>query len=96
MVVEHQPLDLRADNAVQIQMLPLEVVYNPAVIKNVLSFVETDNELVALRAVAASTIEGITSQTRLGLEFAIEEHKTLDLMVGISAPIFIFPEKYKT
>ncbi|KAJ3227354.1 hypothetical protein HK099_002420 [Clydaea vesicula] len=100
MVAELKPLDERADNAVQIRMLPLEVVYNPAAIKSLVSFftppsdneIESGTQFTTLKAAAQNTFQGITNQTRLGLEYAIEEHKTLDLKVDIDAPVFIFPE----
>lgn len=100
---EHQPLDERADNCINIRMLPLQVVYNPVAIKSIISFFTvpaskssafSDGQISALRAAAMGTFQGITTQTRLGLEHAIEDHKTLDLKVDIDAPIFIFPERY--
>lgn len=35
---DHNPLDGRADDAVSITMLPLEVIYNPLAINNLVSF----------------------------------------------------------
>jgi vacuolar protein sorting-associated protein 13A/C len=46
------------------------------------------------KAVAEGALQGVTSQSKAGLLFAIEEHKTLDLSVEADAPIFIIPLKY--
>lgn len=103
MRVEIKPLDDRADSAVEVKMLPLEVVYNPDAIKALISFFNNPysnydsvtfggGELSAIKA-AKDTIQDITSQTRLSLEHAIQEHSTLALKIDVDAPIFIFPEK---
>lgn len=84
-------------------MLPLEVVFNPVAIRSILAFFSmpkedkvlfTDGQLSALRMAAMGTFQGLSTQTRMGLESAIDEHSTLDLLVDIDAPIFVFPEKY--
>jgi hypothetical protein len=41
-----------------------------------------------------SLSSGLQGMTKAGLKFAIEEHKTMNMLVDIEAPIFIFPEKY--
>ena len=41
---------------------------------------------------AGATVEGIRQQTRAGLEFALEEHKTLNAQLDIQAPLIIIPE----
>ncbi|KAJ3291062.1 hypothetical protein HK104_006345 [Borealophlyctis nickersoniae] len=96
MEVEQNPLDERADNAVTIRMLPLEVIYNPIAISSLLEFFARQSMDSAtystIQAVAQDTFQGLTAQTRAGLEYALEEHKTLDLKVDMDAPIFIFPE----
>ena len=50
--------------------------------------------LYTIQAYAQEKISSIAQQTRAGLNYAIEQHKTLELVVDISAPIFIFPERY--
>ncbi|KAJ3092913.1 hypothetical protein HK102_000456 [Quaeritorhiza haematococci] len=96
MRVEHNPLNDQSDNSVWIRMLPLEVVYNPVAINEIVGFFTPPREeyetLSTLKAVAQNTFQGLRSQTRAGLEYAIEEHKTLDLKIDVDAPIFVFPE----
>ncbi|TPX68863.1 hypothetical protein SpCBS45565_g02841 [Spizellomyces sp. 'palustris'] len=96
MQVEHNPLDGRADDAVSIVMLPLQVVYNPVAINTLVAFFTpppSEFDMVStIQAVAQDTFEGLTAQTRAGLAYALEEHKTLDLKVDFAAPIFVLPQ----
>ncbi|KAJ2960621.1 hypothetical protein NQZ79_g4034 [Umbelopsis isabellina] len=93
---EHKPLDGRADNALSLKMHHIEIVYNPAIIGEVVSFFKPPesrmDSINALIEVAGDTLEGIRKQTRAGLEFAVEQHTTLDLRVDMDAPIIAIPE----
>lgn len=95
---DHKPLDGHADNALQIKMLPLKVVVNPPTLQALFDFFRPpQDEALAvdqLQAAAQGALSDVTSQTKAGILFAIEEHKTLDLKLQIDAPIFIFPSKY--
>jgi len=44
--------------------------------------------------VASETLEGLRKDTRAGLEYALQTHKTIDLQVDINAPVIIIPEEY--
>lgn len=50
--------------------------------------------LYTIQAYAQEKISSIAQQTKAGLNYAIEQHKTLEVLIDISAPIFIFPERY--
>jgi len=93
---EHKPLDRRADNGLSLKMHHIEIIYNPAIIKEVITFFTPPesrmDSINALIEVAGDTLEGIRQQTRAGLEFAIEQHTTLDLRVDMDAPIIAIPE----
>ena len=39
-------------------------------------------------------MEGIQKETRAGLEYALEKHKTVDLRLDMHAPIIIIPERF--
>lgn len=97
MNLENSPLDERADNAVSIKMLPLKVVVIPRILSMIFDFFkppkEDQDSLYQLQAAAQDAFQGVTSQTRAGLMFAIEEHKTLDLSIEADAPIFILPSE---
>lgn len=46
----------------------------------------------ALMESASATVEGLRQQTRAGLEFALEEHKTVNAKLDLQAPLIIIPE----
>ena len=43
--------------------------------------------------VASQTLEGLRKETRAGLEYALQKHKTLDVQMDLNAPIIIIPEE---
>ncbi|CAO0798122.1 unnamed protein product [Mucor circinelloides] len=95
-VFEKKPLSNKADNAFSLKMRHLEIIYSPVVIAGIIKFFKPPSSKMesvnALIAVAGDTLEGFKTQTRAGLEFALETHTTLDLNVDMDAPIIIIPE----
>lgn len=49
---------------------------------------------IILKSAASQTLEGISKETRAGLEFALQNHKTIDIQMDLNAPVIIIPEKY--
>ena len=96
LVFEQNPLDGSADSSVMMKLKSIEVIYNPKFIVEVAKFFkppETHMESIgALMETAGATVEGIRQQTRAGLEFALEEHKTVNANLDIQAPLIIIPE----
>ncbi|KAI9253785.1 hypothetical protein BDA99DRAFT_443164 [Phascolomyces articulosus] len=95
-VFEHKPLDGRADNGVALVMRNIDIVYNPLIIREVISFFtppETSADSInALIEIAGDTFEDIKNQTRVNLEYALEQHTTFDLKVDMDAPVIVIPE----
>ena len=95
-VFEQNPLDESADSAITAKLKSLEVVYNPQFVVEVAKFFKPPERhmesIGALLETAGATVEGIRQQTRAGLEFALEEHKTLNANLDIQAPLIIIPE----
>ncbi|WFD42049.1 Vacuolar protein sorting-associated protein 13 [Malassezia psittaci] len=93
---ERNPLDGRADNALSLTMRSMEIVYHRSYIESIIRFFkppENELELIgALLDVASETLEGIRKETRIGLESALENHKTLDVALDVQAPIIVLPE----
>ena len=93
---EHNPLDGRADNALSLTMRSMEIVYHRSYIESIVRFFkppENELELIgALLDVASETLEGIRKETRMGLENALENHKTIDVALDVQAPIIVLPE----
>ncbi|KAF2136708.1 uncharacterized protein K452DRAFT_322218 [Aplosporella prunicola CBS 121167] len=93
---ENNPLDGRADTALTVKLKGMEVVYNPKFIVEVAKFFKPPERhmesIGALMETAGATVEGIRQQTRAGLEFALEEHKTIDAQLDLQAPLIIVPD----
>ena len=96
LVFEQNPLDESADSALTMKVKSIEVIYNPQFIVEVAKFFKPPERhmesIGALLETAGATVEGIREQTRAGLEFALEEHKTLNANLDIQAPLIIIPE----
>lgn len=96
LIFEQNPLDGSADSAVTVKLKSIEVIYNPQFIVQVAKFFQPPERhmesIGALLETAGATVEGLRQQTRAGLEFALEEHKTLNANLDIQAPLIIIPE----
>ncbi|KAK4052926.1 Vacuolar protein sorting-associated protein 13 [Microbotryomycetes sp. JL221] len=97
---EHKPLDERADDALSVKLRHMEIIYSRGYVEAVARFFkppESQLESVgALIDVASSTLEGIRKETRAGLEYALAQHKTVDVHLDLNAPIIIVPESMTT
>lgn len=93
---EQNPLDQSADSAVTIKMRSMEIIYNPRFIEEIYRFFKPPERhmesIGALMESASATVEGLRQQTRAGLEFALEEHKTVNAKLDLQAPLIIIPE----
>ncbi|KAI0275069.1 vacuolar protein sorting-associated protein 13 [Gloeopeniophorella convolvens] len=90
---ENNPLDERADTALTIRMRHMEIVYHKGYIEAIYKFFKPPPDRLesveALLSVASETIEGFRKETRAGLEYALQAHKTIDVQVDMNAPIII-------
>ncbi|KAH7930968.1 vacuolar protein sorting-associated protein 13 [Leucogyrophana mollusca] len=97
---ESNPLDDRADTALTARMRHMEIIYHRGYLEAIWKFFkppESQLESVeALLNVASQTLEGLRKETRAGLEYALQTHKTIDLQVDMNAPIIIIPEDITT
>ncbi len=96
LVFENNPLDESADTKVMLKLKSLEFIHNPKFVVEIAKFFKPPERhmesIGALLETAGATVEEIRQQTRAGLEFALEEHKTINANLDIQAPIFIIPE----
>jgi vacuolar protein sorting-associated protein 13A/C len=94
--LEQNPLDNHADTAVVVKLKAMEIIYNPNFIVQVTKFFKPPEKhmdsIGALMETAGSTVEGLRQQTRAGLEFALTEHKTIDVQLDLQAPLIIVPD----
>ncbi|ROW17215.1 hypothetical protein VPNG_01341 [Cytospora leucostoma] len=98
--LEQNPLDGQGDLAVKAKLKPLEIVWNPNVVVGVVDFFRPPERhmesITALMETAGATVEDLRQQTRAGLEFALEEHKTINAVLDLQAPLIIIPESITT
>lgn len=96
LLFENKPLDESADTKVFLKLKSLEFIHNPKFVVEIAKFFKPPERQMesigALLQTAGATVEEIRQQTRAGLEFALEEHKTINANFDIQAPIFIIPE----
>ncbi|KAL7624686.1 Vacuolar protein sorting-associated protein 13 [Parahypoxylon ruwenzoriense] len=98
--VEQNPLDGEGDFAVTAKLKPLEIVWNPNFVVGIVDFFKPPERhmesITALMETAGATVEGLRQQTRAGLQFALEEHKTINAKLDLQAPLIIIPQSIKT
>lgn len=96
MTFENNPLDGSADTALKLKLKAMEIIYNPIFITEVVKFFRPPERhmesIGALMETAGATVEGIRQQTRAGLEFALQEHKTINAQLDLHAPLIIVPD----
>ncbi|GJJ09687.1 hypothetical protein Clacol_003911 [Clathrus columnatus] len=93
---ESRPLDERADSALTLRLRYMEIIYHKGYVEAIYNFFrppESQLESVdALLGAASQTLEGLRQETRAGLEYALNSHKTIDVKMDMQAPIIIIPE----
>ncbi|PFH54473.1 hypothetical protein AMATHDRAFT_72271 [Amanita thiersii Skay4041] len=98
--LEHNPLDERADNALTVRMQHMEVIYHKGYVEAIYKFFKPPasqlESVEALLNVASQTLEGLRKETRAGLEYALQMHKTIDVQMDLHAPLIIVPEDVTT
>lgn len=93
---ESNPLDERADTGLAVRMRYMEIFYHKGYIEEVMRFLKPPasqlESVTALLDAASERLEGLRKETRAGLEYAVQNRKTIDMQVDIKAPIIIIPE----
>lgn len=95
MSFESNPLDDIADSNLFIKMKSITVFYNTLFFENVMRFFHPPKihleTLSAILNAANATVEELRDQTRIGLEYALQEHKTVNLKLDMQAPLIVMP-----
>ncbi|RKF58530.1 Vacuolar protein sorting-associated protein 13 [Erysiphe neolycopersici] len=93
---EKNPLDGKSDMALIGKLKPLEIIWNSQFLVGIVEFFRPpERHMESIEAFiesAGATVESFRKQTRAGLEFALEEHKTLNAILDLQAPLVIIPE----
>ncbi|EGW35577.1 uncharacterized protein SPAPADRAFT_131526 [Spathaspora passalidarum NRRL Y-27907] len=92
---ENNPLDNSADSTLLGKLKSMTIFYNPKFIEEIINFFTPPkihlDTVGAIMNAAEATVEGLTSQTRIGLQYALEEHKTINVKLDLQAPLMIMP-----
>lgn len=92
---ESNPLDKSADSKLLAKLKSMTVFYNAFFSEEVIKFFQPPkvhlDTIGAIMNAAEATVEGLTTQTRLGLQYALEEHKTINVQLDLQAPLIILP-----
>lgn len=92
---EQNPPDGEADSNLFIQMKSITVFYNAFFIENIFKFFKPpkaqSETLGALLNAARASVDEFRDLTRIGLEYALQVHKTLNVKMDIQAPLIVVP-----
>lgn len=92
---ESNPLDGNADSNLFIKMKSITIFYNTAFLENIARFFRPPKihleTIGAIITAAGATVEEIRDQTRIGLEYALQQHKTVNMKLDMQAPLIIIP-----
>ncbi|ANB14494.1 membrane morphogenesis protein VPS13 [Sugiyamaella lignohabitans] len=92
---EKNPLDESADSSLHVKTKSITIFYNAHFLERVARFFKppkTHLETIgAIINAAGATVEGIRNQTRIGLEYALQEHKTANVKLDLQAPLIVIP-----
>lgn len=92
---EQNPLDGSADSAICARLRSMTIFHNYKFVEEIIKFftppkIHIDTIGMIMNA-AENKIGDFTQQTRIGLEYALEEHKTLNCQVDLQSPLIILP-----
>lgn len=92
---ESNPLDESADSKVDVKLRGMTIFYHVHFINEIIRFFNPPKQhretITAIINAAEATVEGWTTQTRMGIESLLEEHKTANITLDLQAPLIIIP-----
>lgn len=92
---ENNPIDESADSAIDVKLRSMTVFYHVHFINEVIRFFSPPKRHLdtvgAIMNAAEATVEGWSTQTRMGIEAILEDHKTVNLNLDLQAPLLIIP-----
>ncbi|KAJ1978459.1 Vacuolar protein sorting-associated protein 13 [Dimargaris xerosporica] len=95
---DDNPQDERANSALTLQSRRLHFYFNPNAIETMAKFfrppVPALDSVQQLILAASKSVEGFKQQTRAGFQYALEEHKTVDIQIDLDAPVIIIPSSF--
>lgn len=92
---EHNPLNESANSELIAKLNSMTIFHNTKFLESIHKFFKPPKAHIDtignLMNVAESTIQDFTKQTKIGLQYAFEEHKTMNCKMDIQAPLIILP-----
>lgn len=88
------PIDSIFNQRVKMSLLPVKVVYDAPTVNNLLDMLipPAPVKLQTMSSNVSATIASLRTQTRAGLEHAINERKMVDIDITINSPIVYIPK----
>ncbi|GFY45163.1 vacuolar protein sorting-associated protein 13 [Trichonephila inaurata madagascariensis] len=92
---ETNPLDESCDQRLHLYAQPLEITYDAVTVNNLVEVFKPPEKaaLQQLQASAMLKLEDLKEMSAFGLQYAIEQHKYLDLKVDAQPLFVVIPEK---
>jgi vacuolar protein sorting-associated protein 13A/C len=92
---ENNPLSNVAHSELLAKLNSMTIFHNTRFIESIYKFFKPPKAHIdtigSLMNVANSTINDFTNQTKIGLQYAFEEHKTMNCRMDLQAPLIILP-----
>lgn len=92
---EHNPLDESADSELIAKLSSMTIFHNTRFLESLHKFFKPPkahlDTIGTIMNAAESTIQDFTKQTKIGLQYAFEEHKTMNCKMDLQAPLIILP-----
>ncbi|XP_048240040.1 vacuolar protein sorting-associated protein 13A-like isoform X2 [Haliotis rufescens] len=89
---EVKPLYVDADYSLSLNIQPVEIVYDEHSISEVTAFFNVPHGGVDMRSAAMVTLQEVAKYSRAGLQYAIEQHKTVHVALNMRSPYIVVPE----
>lgn len=82
------------DHSVTVSLQPVQVTYNSYTIERVIDVFKLPSSvrLHKTASLAAIALDQVKTQSRIGLQHAIENRKVLDINVTLHSPVVLLPE----
>ncbi|XP_025099873.1 vacuolar protein sorting-associated protein 13A-like isoform X2 [Pomacea canaliculata] len=89
---ETKPLYVEADYSLNLNVQPVEIVYDEHSLSEVSAFFQVPHGNLDLRSTAVSTLQEVAKYSRAGLQHAIEQHTTVHVALNMRSPYIVIPE----
>ncbi|KAK6170959.1 hypothetical protein SNE40_019236 [Patella caerulea] len=87
-----RPVYIDADYSLNLNVQPVEIVYDEHSISEVAAFFQVPHGVIDMKSAAMETLQNLGQYSRAGLQYAIEQHKTVHLVVNMRSPYIVVPE----